>query len=169
MGKLSLISRFLVYTFDFANARNKLGYLKGSASFAGFPLWLVFHHGGVFITHAIVALFVEAQTLFHCAVMLLVLQSTHNTWTKKYSYTMYWGNVLVGVLCTYVYAALNWQNAVWACGSIVAMMSIINTGIALLFVESVLKKSEAWKTMRSHLQWTLKLFCSSSTIHHVQQ
>merc|ERR1712151_76492 len=83
MGKLSLISRFLVYTFDFANARNKLGYLKGSASFAGFPLWLVFHHGGVFITHAIVALFVEAQTLFHCAVMLLVLQSTHNTWTKK--------------------------------------------------------------------------------------
>merc|ERR1712113_1115182 len=101
--------------------------------------------------------------------MLLVLQSTHNTWTKKYSFTMYWGDVLVGVLSTYVYAALNWQNAAWACGSIVAMMLIINMGIALLFMESVLKKSEAWKHMRSQLQRTFQLFYSSSAIQHVQK
>ena len=134
--KASLISRFLVYVFDFANARKKMGYLKNARSFAGFPLWLVFHHGGVYLSHCIVAFFIMAQNHFHCALLLAILQSTHNTWTKKYSKVLYWGNVLLGVLSTYVYVVAKWQDATWACLSMILMMLVVDMGIALLFMES---------------------------------
>ena len=134
--KASLISRFLVYVFDFANARKKMGYLKNASSFAGFPLWLVFHHGGVYMSHFIVAFFIMAQNHFQCALLLAILQSTHNTWTKKYSKVLYWGNVLLGVLSTYVYVVVKWQDATWACVSMILMMLVVDMGIALLFMES---------------------------------
>jgi hypothetical protein len=134
--KASLISRFLVYLFDFANARQKMGYLKNASTFAGFPLWLVFHHGGVYVSHSIAAHFIMAQNHFQCALILAILQSTHNTWTKKYSKVLYWGNVLLGVLSTYVYVIVSWQNATWACVSMILMMLVVDMGIALLFMES---------------------------------
>ena len=113
-----------------------MGYLKNASTFVGFPLWLVFHHGGLYVSHSIGAHFIMAQNHFQCALILAILQSTHNTWTKKYSKVLYWGNVLLGVLSTYVYVIVSWQNATWACVSMILMMLVVDMGIALLFMES---------------------------------
>jgi hypothetical protein len=134
--KASLISRFLVYVFDFANARKKIGYQKNASSFAGFPLWLVFHHGGVYMGHFIIAFFIMAQNHFQCALLLAIWQASHNTWTKKYSKVLYWGNVLLGVLTLFYYVVVKWQNATWACVSMILIMLVADMGIALLFMES---------------------------------
>ena len=86
--------------------------------------------------HFIIAFFIMAQNHFQCALLLAILQSTHNTWTKKYSKVLYWGNVLLGVLSTYVYVVVKWQDATWACVSMILMMLVVDMGIALLFMES---------------------------------
>ena len=134
--KASLISRFLVYVFDFINARKKMGYLKTASSFAGFPLWLVCHHGGVYLGHFIIAFFMVAQNHFQCAMLLAIWQSSHNTWTKKYSKVFYWGNVLLGVVTLFFYVLVKWKDDTWACISMVLIMVVADMGVALLFMES---------------------------------
>ena len=135
-SKHSLLTRFLAYAVDFVNAGNRLGLIKNK-SLMGFPMWLVFHHGGVFVTHCIMAQFISPQDHINAMLVLAVLQSTHNTWTKKYSKVLYWGNVLFGVVATYIYIMVNMQNAFWACTSMMVMMLVGNIGIGLLFIESM--------------------------------
>ena len=134
--KLSLLTRFLAYAVDFVNARKKLGLIKNK-SFAGFPMWLILHHGGVFVIHCIVAKFISPRDHIDAVAILAVIQSTHNTWTKKYSKFLYWGNVLFGVLAVYINAIINIRNAFWAWTSVIAMMLVVDIGIGLLFVESM--------------------------------
>ena len=89
------------------------------------------------MSHSIGAHFIMAQNHFQCALILAILQSTHNTWTKNYLKMLYWGNVLLGVLSTYVYVIVSWQNATWACVSMILMMLVVDMGIDLLFMESL--------------------------------
>lgn len=134
-----------------------MGYLKNGSSFAGFPLWLVFHHGGVYVSHIITAFFIVAQNHFQCVLLMAILQSTHNTWTKKYSKVIYWGNVLLGVVSTYMYVIMMWHNATWACASMVLMMLVVDAGIALLFMESFgIGMKQAATTVESKVEGDMK-------------
>ena len=89
--KASVVSRALAYTSDFSNA---------SERFSGdLPLWLILHHCGCLVLHFSKAVFLlDAGSRSQIILFTLASQSSHNTWTKKHSLFLYWGNVLVGVV-----------------------------------------------------------------------
>jgi len=128
--EVSLFTRILAYSVDFANAREKLGKL---------PAWLILHHVGVFATHITVA-FYFSRSYFMTMIYLISIQSTHNTWTKKYSLALYWGNVLLGVI-TSIY--VSYMNALQdevslslvPCICILVSLLTTFTGIGLLVVD----------------------------------
>ena len=95
--EMSLFTRLLAYIIDFANAREKLGKV---------PIWLALHHTGVVVIHITTALYFS-RTYSKAMLYLLAIQSTHNTWTKKYSLVLYWGNVMLGVITSIYFSAMN--------------------------------------------------------------
>lgn len=90
--KVSVFTRAFAYAVDFTNAYVKL---NGSI-----PMWLVFHHFGVLAQHALKAFVLVPTSQYQVLVVAVGNQSTHNTWTKKLSLVLYWGNVLVGVFAS---------------------------------------------------------------------
>jgi hypothetical protein len=91
--KASVVSRALAYCSDFTNASEKCN--------GDLPVWLVLHHFGGLLQHFSKAMFLLGDpTSCRSQVILFALasQSSHNTWTKKHSMVLYWGNVLVGSL-----------------------------------------------------------------------
>lgn len=76
---------------------------------------------------------------------MLTLQSTHNTWTKKHSLSLYWGNVLLGIVTSLVYTSFNIMEddveLSWSfyLSVVVAIVTTV-VGIVLLFTECKNKK-----------------------------
>ena len=130
--KLSAFTRFFAYVLDFSNAYVKL---DGSI-----PMWLVLHHSGVLVQHITKAFFLAPSSQYEVIIFALASQSSHNTWTKKLSLVLYWGNVLVGVLaCSYLHFSHDESNAAscfyWS-------LLVTSFGISLL-VRDTLSKSKA--------------------------
>ncbi len=134
--RATLLTRAFAYAVDFANARKKLGQL---------PPWLVLHHFGVYAIHVITALyFSQSHTKMMCCYMLAA-QSTHNTWTKKYSLLLYWGNVLIGGVINSIYFSIMniividedevSRPSMGVCIFCLMAMVICFTGIILLVLE----------------------------------
>ena len=135
--EVSLLTRVVAYAIDFANAREKLGKL---------PSWLVLHHVGVFAVHITVALYFS-RTYYKTMLYLLGIQSTHNTWTKKYSMVLYWGNVLLGVITSICVSAMNIMQdevslslAPRVCISVALVTTCV--GVSLLVVDCHGKKTQ---------------------------
>ena len=129
--KLSAFTRFFAYVLDFSNAYVKL---DGSI-----PLWLVLHHSGVLFGHITNMFFLTPSSQFEVIMFAIASQSSHNTWTKKLSLVLYWGNVLFGVLtCSYLHFSHDESNAAscfyWS-------LLVTSFGIALL-VRDTLSKSK---------------------------
>ena len=93
--KVSFVSRLAAYCIDFANANEKYNQNPNTMTP---PLWLLFHHSGVVGMHLFSAFFLAPKKPIEIFVWALCSQSSHNTWTKKLSLSLYWGNVLLGVL-----------------------------------------------------------------------
>ena len=94
--KASVVSRALAYCSDFTNASEKCN--------GDLPVWLILHHFGGMLQHFSKAMFLlGGPTSCRSQVLLFTLasQSSHNTWTKKHSMVLYWGNVLIGSLACY--------------------------------------------------------------------
>jgi len=129
--EVSLFTRILAYAVDFANAREKLGKL---------PAWLVLHHVGAFAHHLTAALYFS-RSYFMTMMILLILQSSHNTWTKKYSLALYWGNVLIGVITSIYVVIMNIIQdgevslSLVPCICILVSLLTTFTGIGLLVVD----------------------------------
>lgn len=128
--KVSLFTRVLAYAFDFANAWVKRNHTL--------PMWLILHHSGVTVQHFTKAFFLTPNDPLQAVLFLLASQSSHNTWTKRLSLLLYWGNVLVGVLtCRYLHN-LHDSGIAGVCfgGSLV----VTSVGILLLVSDSMMKK-----------------------------
>lgn len=133
--QFSIFTRLLAYAVDFANADKKLGTL---------PSWLILHHTGVVAIHSLTAFFFS-QSNSKTILYMLALQSTQNTWTKKYSLMLYWGNVLLGVMTTLIFTTSNIMDdkVELSWGLCLCMMMAIGTtivGIMQLFGECKQKK-----------------------------
>lgn len=81
---------------------------------------------------------------------MLALQSTHNTWTKKYSLGLYWGNVLLGVVTSLVFSAFNMMGdevelswSLCLCMGVAIVTTVV--GIVLLFAECCKSSSSSSK------------------------
>ena len=130
--RMSIFTRVLAYAVDFANAREKLGKL---------PSWLVLHHGGVTAFHTLVSCYFS-RSYSKSLLYLVALQSSHNTWTKKYSLALYWGNVFLGVFTSCSFSLMNAMedevslSLVPCICSLVALFTTL-AGVSILFVESL--------------------------------
>jgi len=135
-SRLSLMTRFVAYVIDFSTALAKIYSPSKTILFKGVPLWLILHHGGVYATHYLSAFPLVAQTHMQCALFMVCAQSSHNTWTKKYSKAIYWSNVAFGTLSTYVYifTKLHDGHGVLKC---FGYMFGVTVGIILLCSESI--------------------------------
>ena len=100
--KLSFFTRATAYFIDFANATSKYKSVDLHDTIK-LSLWLLLHHFGVLGIHLSSAFFLSPKAPIEVFVWALASQSSHNTWTKKFSLTLYWGNVLVGVLASTAY------------------------------------------------------------------
>ena len=135
--RCTIFTRAIAYAVDFANAKDKL---KGVL-----PMWLKLHHSGVFLQHFIKIFFLTPTSPQDMMMYLLATQSTHNTWTKKHSLVMYWGNVAFGVsLSVYALFVLHPQREEDC--SIASIffgfaMVLTGSGVALLVLENVLQSS----------------------------
>jgi len=113
----SIFSRVIAYLFDFSRA---------FVTTNSIPEWLKLHHGGVLLHHTMCYIMVGGSSdicLDNCyndinngiemmqicngslrlrlIVYLLILQATHNTWTKRLSLVFYWVNCFgIGVTCS---------------------------------------------------------------------
>jgi len=99
----SVLTRFFAYIMDFTNAAVKLA-TSDDSKWSAIPLWLILHHSGVLGSHIMIAFFfmgpeATSDNFPKMLFGLVATQSSHNTWTKKYSLTLYWGNVLLGFVC----------------------------------------------------------------------
>jgi len=113
----SIVSRVIAYAFDFSRA-----YVKTNS----IPEWLKLHHFGVLLQHTTMGYFILGRTYNLCLdysyndinngsemmticngllrlrliVYLLGSQASHNTWTKRFSLVLCWGNTFgIGVPC----------------------------------------------------------------------
>jgi len=136
----SVLSRIFAYVMDFANASVKLG--TEDNKWNGIPLWLILHHGGVLGSHIMIAFFFmnPAVDFKKMLLSLFATQSSHNTWTKKFSLILYWGNVVLGFLSLSYIAVLSTKRAVDDKGFSTAILlcSVISTlvGVLLLVIEA---------------------------------
>ena len=136
----SVFSRIFAYVMDFANASVKLG--AEDNKWKGIPLWLVLHHGGVIGSHIMIAFFfMHPEANFKKMLLsLFATQSSHNTWTKKISLILYWGNVVLGFLSLSYIAILSTERTVDGEGFVTALLlcSVISTlvGVLLLMIEA---------------------------------
>ena len=127
--KLSAFTRFLAYVIDFTNAYVKL---DGSI-----PMWLVLHHSGVLVQHITKAFFLTPSSQYQVILFALASQSSHNTWTKKLSLVLYWGNVLVGVVTSYLFHSSH--TASNAASSVYWSLVVTIFGISLLAWDTISK------------------------------
>ena len=133
--KASVISRIVAYLFDFSNAAIK--------NHGALPLWLVLHHSGVLIQHISKAILLDGSSCLQIMLFALGSQSTHNTWTKKLSIVLYWGNVLVGVVTSLYVHSIHGSNANHGSGAALAFCTsllVTSCGIVLLIVDTYCAK-----------------------------
>jgi hypothetical protein len=130
----SVYTRAFAFAVDFANTRDKFGAVKGNLM--GLPSWLLYHHFGVYLSSISTSYFIIPRDYFEALVILVSLQSTNNTWTKKYSYVLYWGNVLLGVITSWYFVSLHVEDAFGA--SLCMMASLLGAylGAGLLAMQS---------------------------------
>lgn len=129
--KVSAFTRVLAYAFDLANA-----WVKRNRKL---PMWLILHHSGCTGQHFTSAFFITPNSPLHVTVFLLGSQSTHNTWTKRLSLVLYWGNVLVGVLASiYSHCYLHVSDIAGAC--FIRSFVMTSVGVALLVSKSIMEK-----------------------------
>ena len=126
--KLSLFSRSFAYAVDLANA-----YIRFNGII---PKWLILHHSGVWVQHLVKTFFLTPQSPMHIIIFSLAHQSTHNTWTKKYSLALYWGNVLVGVLACLYFNYLVHNKDIFASRCFHYSFQVTSVGILLLVIDS---------------------------------
>jgi len=131
----SVYTRAFASAVDFAKTRDKFGAMKGN--FMGLPSWLLYHHFGVCLSSISTSYFVIPRDYFEALVILVFLQSTNNTWTKKYSYVLYWGNVLLDVIMSWYFVSLHVEDALVE--SLCMMASLLGAyfGAGLLAMQSV--------------------------------
>ena len=127
--KLSAFTRFLAYVIDFTNAYVKL---DGSI-----PLWLVLHHSGVLVGHITKMFFLTPSSQYQVILFALASQSSHNTWTKKLSLVLYWSNVLVGVVTSYLFHSSH--TASNAASGVYWSLVVTTFGISLLVWDTISK------------------------------
>eukprot|EP00984_Skeletonema_dohrnii_P018499 scaffold8661_cov78-Skeletonema_dohrnii-CCMP3373.AAC.3 len=129
--KMSAFTRCLAYAVDFANAYIKLNTV---------PMWLVLHHSGVLLMHISEAFFLTPATNLQVIRFALASQSSHNTWTKKHSLALYWGNVLLGFLAgSSVHVSHEETSAAASC----YFLSLFVTGLGISLL--------VWDTLNSQL------------------
>ena len=137
--QISVITRILAYAVDFANASKKLGSV---------PSWLIFHHMGAVIMHLSTAMFFSWTHSTTMILYMLSMQSTHNTWTKKYSLALYWSNVGLGAFTTPICTTLNiMQNDLSYVAILCSMIGYKTTvvGVILLISDSMKQKQNKKK------------------------
>lgn len=121
--KLSTFTRVIAYAIDFANAWIRFG--------GAIPLWLILHHSGVCVQHILHAVVLLPAFPREIALVALGMQSSHNTWTKKYSLVLYWVNCLLGLLSIFYLHSLDGRHLFWSNCSYYAFL-ICTVGVALL-------------------------------------
>jgi len=133
---ISVYTRIFAFAVDFLNTRDKLGAVKGNLM--GLPSWLLYHHIGVYLSGVVIDIFLTPRNYVEALVISLSLQSTNNTWTKKYSYAMYWVNVLVGVISSWYFlvALRDGEDALLAKFGMMASLLSAYTGAGMLAMES---------------------------------
>lgn len=136
--KVSVFTRALSYVIDFSNAWDK---------FHGvIPTWLVLHHLGVLVQNMTEVFFLIDTPNIHqlqinIMICALASQTTHNTWTKKYSLLVYWGNVLIGVLaCSYCHSTHDSDVSPLATKCYYYSLIMTSIGIMLLVLENIFSK-----------------------------
>lgn len=135
-SRLSLVTRFVAYVIDFSTAFSKYCSPSKTILFKGIPLWLILHHGGVYASHYLTAFPLATQNHMQCALCMVCLQSSHNTWTKKYSKAIYWSNVAFGALSTYVYIFTKFHEGHGVL-KFFGYMFGVDVGIILLWFDSI--------------------------------
>ena len=129
-AQISVITRIIAYAIDFASANKKLGSL---------PSWIILHHAGVMALHLLTAFYFSHSCSIRMIIYMIALQSSHNTWTKKYSLTLYWENVSLGMLTSFVYITLKIleeeRNFLPSLVGVLAHGAVI-LGVIQLFTES---------------------------------
>ena len=134
--RLSLLTRSYAYAVDLVNA-----WVRFDSSI---PKWLVLHHSGVWLQHVIKVFFLTPHSPLQIMMFALASQSSHNTWTKKYSLPVYWGNVVVGVLACLYLNCFEHESSIFASRCFYYSFLLTNAGILLLvkdtFISSKMKK-----------------------------
>jgi hypothetical protein len=141
-SKFSTFTRALAYAVDLTNAWVKFD--------GAIPSWLVLHHSGLLAGHITEIFFLTPKTFSQIMFGALGFQSSHNTWTKKYSLKLYWGNVIIGALswskvyCDRGAASEEDIDSASSTARLCSYYSIIVTitGVLLLALDSTLRK---WK------------------------
>jgi len=133
--KVSVFTRLWAYIMDVTNAAVKLG--TDDQRWSAIPLWLILHHGGVLGSHTVIGFFFMTGSSNYVKMLfgLIATQSSHNTWTKKYSLFLYWGNVALGFSALSYVVYLSIRNASeMIAGVIILLTSVVATlcGIILL-------------------------------------
>jgi len=124
--RVSLLSRAFAYAIDFI--------IAGIRFDSFLPAWLVFHHFGVFIMHATKAFYLTPRTLKDIALFTVASQSSHNTWTKSISPTIYWGNVSIGILAIWYIHSMHSTNNIASQGFFYGGL-FASLGVILLALE----------------------------------
>ena len=159
--KASIVSRFIAYLFDFSNAAIK--------NHGALPLWLVLHHSGVLIQHISEAILLDGSSCVQVMLFALGCQSTHNTWTKKISIVLYWGNVFMGVVTGIYLNSMHGSHSNSSGASSLAFFSFLvtNCGVVLLIVDTYCQKMKGKLCLR--MSTTSSTSRSSIMIKQVSQ
>ncbi len=162
-AKVSILTRAAAYSVDIANAITKYNVTSTTSTNAvTLPLWLLLHHFGCLGAHLFSVFFLAPKTPAEIIVWALSSQSSHNTWTKKLSLVLYWGNVLAGALGGWAYACFLYHGgAGHAAALFVASVIMTCLGVLLLvtgsmsgshFFVTLEAKQEVSKVKRKHVQ-----------------
>ena len=97
ISRITAFTRLYAYIFDFSNAWQKYH--------NAVPVWLVLHHSGLLIGHFAKVFFLTSGCPDQVMTYALGSQASHNTWMKKFSTKIYWGDVFLGCLaCIYMHS-----------------------------------------------------------------
>ena len=95
--RITAFTRLYAYICDFANAWQKYN--------NAIPVWLVLHHSGLLVGHFVKVFLLTSSCPDQVMAYAIGSQASHNTWMKKYSTTIYWGDVFLGCLaCIYMHS-----------------------------------------------------------------
>jgi len=147
----SVYSRIFAYVMDFANASVKLA---EDGKWNVIPLWLILHHSGVLGSHVMIAFFfmtpqVTSNSFSKMIFGLVGTQSSHNTWTKKYSLVLYWGNVLLGFVCLSFITDISIRNTTHGgVGTTILLCSVFSTLCGVLILANTAAKKQSKQPSR---------------------